>query len=119
MSPPLLPSFLDPGAMPVVLFPPTSRYAGTPTATLVLPDRSTVTYLRRRFVPPAQRLAVLQEHVVTQGERLDHIAAMFLGDPLLFWMVCDANDAMRPEDLQEVGRRLRIPRPAPAGGGTA
>ena len=119
MSGPLIPAFLDPGALPVVLFPPTSRYAGTATATLALPDGSTVTYLRRRFVPPAESLASQQEHVVTQGERLDHIAAQFLGDPLLFWMMCDANDAMRPEDLEDVGWRLRIPRPETARGGAA
>ncbi len=119
MSAPLIPAFLDPGTLPVVVFPPTSRYAGTPTTTLALPDGSTVTYLRRRFVPHAEHLSLQQEHVVTQGERLDHVAAQLLGDAVLFWMVCDANDAMRPEDLEKVGRRLRIPRPETAGGGSA
>ena len=39
-----------------------------------------------------------------QGERLDNIAAAFLGDPELFWRLSDANGAMRPEELvQTVG----------------
>ena len=28
------------------------------------------------------------------GDRLDQIAARFLGDATQFWRVCDANDAM-------------------------
>ena len=36
--------------------------------------------------------------------------AQYLGDPEQFWRICDANDAMRPDDLTaEVGRRLLIP----------
>ncbi len=49
---------------------------------------------------------------MTQGERLDNIAATFLGDPELFWRLADANRAMQPEELvQTVGRRLRITLP--------
>lgn len=93
-------------------FPVTSRYHGLPSATFTLPDGRTVVYLRRRFVPPASRFALLQEHVVTGGERLDNIAAEYLGDPEQFWRLCDANDALRPEELTEtIGRRLRITLP--------
>jgi len=49
---------------------------------------------------------------VVAGERLDIIAGAELGDPLAFWRLCDANDAMRPDDLTaEVGRRLRVTLP--------
>jgi hypothetical protein len=44
---------------------------------------------------------VLQRHAVIQGERLDNIASQFLGDPTVFWRLCDANNAMRPEALTE------------------
>ena len=55
---------------------------------------------------------MLQEHVVGQGDRLDNITARYLGDPEQFWRVCDANRAMRPEELtEEIGRRLRITLP--------
>jgi hypothetical protein len=93
-------------------FPATSRYYGIETATLKNVDGQTVAYLRRRFLPPPERFALLQEHVVTEGDRLDLIAAKYMGDPEAFWRVADANAAMRPEELTEtVGRRLRITLP--------
>jgi hypothetical protein len=93
-------------------FPPTSRYYGIETATLEMPDGRVVVYLRRRFVPSPDRFALLQEHTVTQGERLDNITAHYLGDPEQFWRVADANRAMDPNDLTRViGRRLRITLP--------
>ncbi len=98
--------------MSVASFPMNSRYLGIETATLETAAGKTVLYLRRRFVPQPYRFALLQEHVVTQGERLDNITARYLGDPEQFWRVCDANGAMRPEELTEtIGRRLRITLP--------
>ena len=93
-------------------FPPTSRYALTPTTSLVRADSTMVTYLKRRFVPAPGNLALLQWHQVVQGERLDNIAAKYLGDPEQFWRLCDANRALRPEELTEtIGRKLRITLP--------
>jgi hypothetical protein len=93
-------------------FPPTSRYAGIETATLEDAAGVTIIYLRRRFVPPPERFSLLREHVVKQNERLDNITAHYLDDPEQFWRVCDANRAMRPEELMEiVGRWLRITLP--------
>lgn len=94
------------------LFPPGSRYYGIATSTLTTPDGKKVIYLQRRFAPQPESFALLQEHVVTEGERLDNITAHYLGDPEQFWQVCDANRAMRPDELTEsVGRRLRITLP--------
>jgi hypothetical protein len=93
-------------------FSMTSRYLGIETATFESPDGKSIVYLRRRFIPPPERFALLQEHAVTQGERLDNITAHYLGDPEQFWRVCDANRAMRPDELTETtGRRLRITLP--------
>jgi hypothetical protein len=93
-------------------FPPTSRYFGIETTTIELRDGKTYAYLKRRFLPQPERFTTLQEHVVVQGERIDNITAHYLGDPLQFWRVCDANRAMRPEELtEEIGRRLRITLP--------
>jgi len=92
--------------------PITSRYYGVEMAELVLPGGKTVVYLRRRFVPSPQRFQLLQLHTVTEGERLDNITARYLGDPEQFWRVCDANNAMRPQELTEtIGRQVRITLP--------
>jgi hypothetical protein len=94
------------------LFTATSRYYGIDTETLTTADGMTIIYLKRRFLPSPDRFQLLQEHTVTQAERLDNIAAKFLGDPELFWRIADANGAMRAEELvQTVGRRLRITLP--------
>jgi hypothetical protein len=93
-------------------FPETSRYHGLEIAKLETVDGKVIAYLRRRFVPQPERFALLQEHTVTQDERLDNVTAQYLGDPELFWRICDANRAIRPEELtEEVGRRLRITLP--------
>jgi hypothetical protein len=95
----------------VAPFPFTSRYYGIETAVLQLPPDTQIVYLKRRFLPPVDRFSVIEEHVVTEGERLDNMAAVFLGDPEQFWRLCDANGAMRPEDLEVVGRVLRVALP--------
>ena len=100
------------GVLKTTLFPPTSRYHGVDTAVLETADGTKLVYLRRRLVPPPERFALLQEHTVTQGDRLDNLATQYLGDPEQFWRLCDANAAIRPDELLEtIGRRLRITLP--------
>jgi hypothetical protein len=107
-----LEALLSQGATAVPRFPPNSRYHTTPTATLVTPDRREITYLRRRFVPQPELFATLREFVVLQGDRLDRLAAQHLGDPEIYYRLCDANRAIRPNELTDtVGRRLRITLP--------
>ncbi|WNL45685.1 LysM domain-containing protein [Dyella sp. BiH032] len=94
-------------------FPANSRYSGTETATWTRPDGTVVIYLKRRFLPDPTRLQSIDSHTVAQDERIDNIAAAALGDPLQYWRICDANNAMRPAELTETpGRRLRITLPA-------
>ena len=93
-------------------FAPTSRYHGIDTLALEGSDGTLQVYLRRRFVPPPERFALLQLHTVVAGDRLDLLAATYLGDPEQFWQICDANGAVRPDELIEtVSRRLRITLP--------
>ncbi len=95
-----------------LLFPPTSRYYNSETATIETPEGKRIAYLKRRFLPSPDRLATIQEHQVTEGERLDTITALYYNDPLLFWRICDANTAMNPPELTaRNGRRLRITLP--------
>jgi hypothetical protein len=90
----------------------TSRYHGLPTTTVELEGGKVVVYVQRRFLPSADRFSLLQEHTVTEGDRLDNITAQYLGDPEQFWRLCDANNAMHPDELTEtIGRRLRITLP--------
>ncbi len=91
--------------------PPTSRYYGLPVQVHETPDGEKTVYLQRRFVPQPERFDLLQEHLVSQGERLDNLTAMYLGNPELFWRLCDANRALHPRELEEMGFRLRITLP--------
>lgn len=98
--------------IPNLLFPPSSRYYNTETTKLETPDGREITYLKRRFLPHPENLSLLQEHVVTQGDRLDIITVAYFGDPLQFWKIGDANQSMNPADLTaEIGKRLCITLP--------
>ena len=95
------------------MFPITSRYYNIKTAQHETADGKQVAYLRRRFIPPPERFALLFEHVVTEGERLDNITFKYMGDPEQFWRICDANAVLRPEELTDTtGRSIRITMPA-------
>ena len=94
------------------MFPINSRYYGIATVTFETEDGKQLVYLRRRFVPAPERFDLLAEHTVSEGERLDNIAALYLGDAEQFWRLCDANGVIRPEELIEtVGRLIRITLP--------
>ena len=93
-------------------FPPNSRYNGIAVLTYTMADGREVAYLARRFVPPAEKFTVLSIHLVEQGDRLDNLAARFFGDPEQYWKLCDANGALRPDELiEQIGRALRVTLP--------
>ncbi len=107
-----LKELLDAGVLNTSPFPPNSRYQATAIVTLAQANQEPVAYLKRRFVPPADNFSVVQEHTVVQGDRLDNLAARYLGDAELYWRLCDANGALRPDALIETaGRRLAITLP--------
>jgi hypothetical protein len=100
----------------VIMFDHLSRYYSVETAILALPDGRMVSYVRRRFLPQGERLALLAEVSVTPTERIDFVSNRTLGDPLAFWRICEANNAMDPQQMLEdiasdPNRRLRIPIP--------
>lgn len=109
-----LQTLIQMGLVPAVNFPTDSRYYGSATLTYTAPDGQQITYLARRIVPQpgAPNYATLAQHVVKQGDRLDLLAANYLGDPLIFWLICDANGAIRPNSLVETpGETINITMP--------
>lgn len=102
-----------PGIVPLkpVVYPITSRYYEVETTELTTPSGDKIAYLKRRFVPAPEQFELLQHHTVTEGDRLDNIAARYLNDPEQFWRIADANRAMHPEQLITIGRKLRITLP--------
>ncbi|ABF39860.1 conserved hypothetical protein [Candidatus Koribacter versatilis Ellin345] len=109
-----LQSLIQMGVVPTVTFPTDSRYYGSSTWTYIGPDGQTITYLARRFVPQPgpPNFSTVAVHTVHQGDRLDLIAAKYLGDPLMFWLIADANGAIDPDTLTETpGTTLNITTP--------
>lgn len=94
------------------MFGPTSRYYALPVAKYDTGDGVKVAYITRRTVPQPESLALVQLHSVTEGDRLDNLAAGYVGDPEQFWRIADANAALDPFELTDtVGRKLRITLP--------
>ncbi|MEO1079478.1 MAG: hypothetical protein AAFY29_07980 [Pseudomonadota bacterium] len=94
------------------MFEPGSRYYHLDTATHEGDDGESRRYVKRRFLPRAERLRTLAEVTVDAGDRLDLISARSLGNSEQYWRICDAENAMQPDTLeQEPGRMLRVPVP--------
>lgn len=89
---------------------PSSRYYGAQAKPFTLADGRPVMYLARRIIPGAASYTATQSYVIVEGDRLDNLASRFLGDPLLYWMICDANGAHDPDALTaQAGRTILIP----------
>jgi hypothetical protein len=78
------------------VFFPGSRYAASPQQTVTL---ATGTVVRLVKAPTPGVPAVLGYYRRQTDDRLDQIAARFLGDATQFWRVCDANGAIVPDAL--------------------
>ncbi len=110
------------GVVPQVTFPTDSRYYGSSVLQYTAPNGQVIPYLARRIVPQpgAPNYATINTYTMKSGDRLDLIAARYLGDPLMAWLICDANGAMNPCDLETPGTVLRITTPQGVrGGGSA
>ncbi len=89
----------------MTIFDPGSRYAKLPTVLMVDARGRTV-----EVVPPAlaQPQSLRGRHIRRQGERPDHLAALYLADPTAWWALGWINDAMTAEVLSEL-REVDIP----------
>jgi hypothetical protein len=108
------------GVIPPVTFPTDSRYYAFGVLQYTAPNGQVIAYLARRIIsqPGAPNYATINTYTVKQGDRIDLIAAQYLSDPLMSWLICDANGAMRPYDLVSTpGRVLAITAPQGIPGG--
>jgi nucleoid-associated protein YgaU len=109
------------GVVPPVTFPPDSRYYGFGVLQYTAPSGQVIPYLARRIVPQpgAPNYATINQYTVVQGDRLDLVAAKYLGDPLMDWLICDANGTINPHDLvAPPGTVLNITTPQGVPGGS-
>ena len=91
-------------------FPPTSRYFGIGQAVIETATANPIVYLRRRIIPIAVQTEPLNEYSIVDGDRLDNIAATYIGDPEQFWQIADFNNAIKPEELtDEIGKKIKLP----------
>jgi len=83
-----------------------SRYEKVPTATYLDPSGRSIQYKLVRWIPDTTPVV---GHRVGSEDRLDLIAWEAFRDTERFWRVCDANRALWPNDLLEVGAVIGIP----------
>lgn len=89
-----------------------SRYELISTSTLLQRQADgtvrEVRFVHRRFLPELDQHLLVAQHEVAPGERLDLLAARYLGDPTQYWRLCDANGVVHPDELEELGRVIDV-----------
>ncbi len=84
-----------------------SRYEKVGDLEMVDENGRILRYKNTRFIPATSAQLI---HVVTAGERLDHLAYKYYRDAERFWRICDANKVMWPNDLvEEANEQVGIP----------
>jgi hypothetical protein len=87
------------------VFEKKSRYAKLTTYKVKDGRGRTVTVVP---VPASLEQTHLGYHALRQGQRLDHLAKVYLDDVAAFWRLCELNDVMLAESLTEA-REVAIP----------
>jgi len=91
------------------MFNQSSRYEKCRDAKMQTEDEKTIRYKKRRFLPLAEKMQIQYMVNVIAKDRLDNISAKTISDPEHYWRICDANNAMHPEELVLTpGRMLKI-----------
>lgn len=104
-------AMFEAGVVDLTDFPPESRYHGVPKTSFTRADGVEISFLRRRFARPPELFSTIRQRRVAQGERLDQIAAVEVGNPAAFWTLCDANGAIFAEELEVLGGAIDITLP--------
>lgn len=85
---------------------PASRYERLPTWERVTPDGD-AQLLRQPRLPPATETD--RRIRVGAGQRLDHLAGRYLGDPYAWWRIADAHPGIEIDELDTPDRWLGLP----------
>lgn len=88
-------------------FDPKSRYVRHASMEEATDRRGRKVKFLTPAVPPPT--AMLGEHLLRQGQRLDHLASHYLGDAEGFWQIAEINNALLP-DATLRGLSVKIPR---------
>jgi|APAra7269096714_1048519.scaffolds.fasta_scaffold00622_12 nucleoid-associated protein YgaU len=86
----------------------------TPTPTSGQPSladaKDAVPYLARTLLPLASSFNRQTTYTIQAGDRLDNVSARLLGDPMLYWMLLEANNVSDPAMLcASPGRKIIVP----------
>jgi hypothetical protein len=74
------------------------------------PSGESISYLGRTLLPLPGTLQQQGTYTVQAGDRIDNVAARLLGDPLLYWMLMEANGASDPATLCAApGSKIVVP----------
>lgn len=83
----------------MAVFDRMSRYANVPTYEAT--DRRGRRVVALTVADKPQQ-TLLGEHLLKEGQRLDHLANFYLEDPNGFWRIAEINGATLPDELAEV-----------------
>ena len=67
-----------------------------------------ITYKKRRFITDAEQIPSLIT-VVSEGKRIDQVSYATLGNAKLYWKFADANNVFSPNELEQSGKKIRVP----------
>jgi nucleoid-associated protein YgaU len=69
-----------------------------------------VTYLGRTLLPLPTTIKQQSTYTIKAGDRLDNVSTKLLGNPLLYWMLLEANGTSDPAQLCAIpGRKIIVP----------
>lgn len=83
------------------MFDSSSRYYNLSNEIYNAGNGEQIVYVSRRFLPMTTDQTPITQVTVNAGDRLDLISNRVFNDPLLYWQIADANNAMDPFDLTE------------------
>ncbi|HXC55129.1 MAG TPA: LysM domain-containing protein [Rhizomicrobium sp.] len=83
---------------------------GPPASGNMARDKAAFSYLGRTLLPLPSTLKAQSSYTIQAGDRLDNISTRLLGDPLLYWMLLEANGVSDPATLCAIpGRKITVP----------